>query len=125
MANVNLISEAAAKEIAASYFENSSVQSLYVTRDGQVFYPKSKHYMNMHERNAKLQPSWFFEKGKNVKIIEDVKKEINNMGDDTPVTLKALKKHFQLLTDKGDIKQEEWEGLKFAQLRELYEKFKK
>ena len=135
MAKVNLITRTAAEEIAASYFKNENVHSLFVTRDGQVFYADKKHYMRMHERSNKLDPSWYFERGAEIvsakkidKVEPEAKKEeiVEQEKEKEPtMSFASLKKHFQQLTDEGKIEKEEWESLKFAQLRKKYEEINK
>jgi len=120
MARVNTITIEAADKIAAMYFKNESVQSLYVTRDGQVFYANKAHYLKLHERANKLESSWFYTKGeskvKEVEIVEEITEAKN-----PTMSFSSLKKHFQELTEKGEIKLSEWKDLKFAQLLKLYE----
>jgi len=138
MARVNLISYTAAKEIAANYFKTGKIHSLFVTRDGQVFYPENKHYIKMHEKANKLEASWFFKyesedikSDSNKPVIEVDKSEDDYSEDDfskddkAPITKAKLIEYFQSLTDKGEIELSKWDGLKFAQLRELYEEINK
>ena len=119
MARVNTITKEAADKIAAMYFKNESVPSLYVTRDGQVFYANKAHYLKLHERANKLEPSWFYTKG-GIKEIEVEVEEISESKNPT-MSFSSLKKHFQELTKEGKIKFSEWNDLKFAQLLKLYE----
>lgn len=126
MGQVNLITKSKADAIASSYLENKNVQSLYVTRDGQVFYPENKSYMKMHEKANKLDLSWFYSKDKKeVLKPEKAQKEVVEPKQEPNLSFAALKKYFQDLTVKGKIELSDWNNLKFAQLREKYEEINK
>lgn len=122
---INIISKAAADKIAASYLSNKKVHSLYVTRDGQVFYKGKEGYMRMHEKHYKLEKSWFYSGHPKIEVkeIKEIKKEVQ--ADNQNMSFAALKQHFQNLTNKGEIKESEWSGLKFAQLQKKYKELKK
>jgi hypothetical protein len=127
MARVNLITKETADKIAASYLKNKSVHSLYVTRDGQVFYANMAHYMKRHVKIKGLEPSWVYPSNDNKEVVKEVEAEevVSQEIKEPATSFAGLKKHFQELTEKGEIKESEWSNLKFAQLRKLYEKNKK
>lgn len=113
MGKVNLITKKEADSIAAEYLKNTKVQSLYVTRDGQVFLHDKHSYLILHERSHKLEPSWFYTK-------EDSAIKEENEALNVNLSLKALKERFFKLTEDGKIEKSEWENLKFNDLRKKY-----
>lgn len=112
MAKVNLIAKAKADSIAAEYFKDSKILSLYVTRDGQVFLHDKHSYLVLHERTNGLEPSWFYTRG-------DVKKE-ETKAPNVNLSFAALKERLLELTEQGKIETSEWEDLKFHDLRKKY-----
>ena len=107
---VNLITKEKANEIAEIYLK--SVKAVYVTRDGQVFYPGKVSYMKIHEKKYNLEPAWYYE--------NEVKKEVPD--ERVPLSNASLKKYFEGLTKEGKIEEKEWKGKKFEALRKLYVK---
>lgn len=114
MRKVNLITKAKADEIADNYFENSKAVSLYITRDGQVFLKGSENYMSMHEKDCNLEKSWSYSKDE--KIVKEVPVKEKKMNTGT-MSFKALQDYAIELTDKEILKIEDWENLKYQDLK--------
>ncbi len=114
MKKVNLISKDRADEIAKNYFENSKADSLYVTRDGQVFLKGSEGFMGMHEKDCGLERSWSYSKDNKI-VKEEPKKE--NKKSSGQMSFKALQDYAIELTDKGELVIEDWENLNFKELK--------
>ena len=90
MRKVNLITKAQADEKAKNYFDNSKAQSLFITRDGQIFLKGSEGFMKMHERDCKLDPSWHYLKDQEIVVEETTSKDKDEKQDWNKIILKLL-----------------------------------